>query len=96
VPTSAPLPAYLQSSVGVDTPAEKWFEVQLKYSGNLTAKDKEGGDERGFTLQTYTHATRQAQDTAAITMGEVMKQVVCPTKPKIAFKKRKITGQEMK
>jgi hypothetical protein len=30
----------------------------------------------GFTLRTYTHATRQAQDAAAITMGEVMAQVV--------------------
>lgn len=30
----------------------------------------------GFTLRTYTHATRQAQDAAAITMGEVMAKVV--------------------
>jgi len=35
-----------------------------------------GHYDAGFTLRTYTHATRQAQDAAAITMGEVMAQVV--------------------
>ena len=35
-----------------------------------------GHYDAGFTLRTYTHATRQAQDTAAITMGEIMAQVV--------------------
>lgn len=35
-----------------------------------------GHFDAGFTLRTYTHATRQAQDAAAITMGAVMAQVV--------------------
>lgn len=35
-----------------------------------------GHYDAGFTLRTYTHATRQAQDAAAITMGEVMAQVI--------------------
>ncbi len=35
-----------------------------------------GHYDAGFTLRTYTHATRQAQDAAAITMGEVMAKVI--------------------
>lgn len=35
-----------------------------------------GHYDAGFALRIYTHATRQAQDAAAITMGEVMSQVV--------------------
>ena len=31
---------------------------------------------RGFTLRTYTHATRQKQDEAAQTMGSFMAQVM--------------------
>ena len=30
----------------------------------------------GFTLRTYTHATRQKQDEAAQTMGSFMEQVM--------------------
>jgi integrase len=41
-----------------------------------TASAMLGLYDAGFTLRTYTHATRQAQDAAAITMGEVMAQVV--------------------
>jgi integrase len=35
-----------------------------------------GHYDAGFTLRTYTHATRQAQDAAALTMGEVMAQAM--------------------
>lgn len=35
-----------------------------------------GHYDAGFTLRTYTYATRQAQDAAAITMGEVMAKVI--------------------
>lgn len=35
-----------------------------------------GHYDAGFTLRTYTHATRQAQDAAAATMGEVLPQVM--------------------
>jgi integrase len=35
-----------------------------------------GHYDAGFTLRTYTHATRQAQDAAAITMGEAMATVI--------------------
>ncbi|MEG0756359.1 MAG: tyrosine-type recombinase/integrase [Oscillospiraceae bacterium] len=35
-----------------------------------------GHYDAGFTLRTYTHATRKAQDAAAITMGAVMAQVL--------------------
>lgn len=35
-----------------------------------------GHYDAGFTLRTYTHATRQAQDAAAMTMGAVMAQAI--------------------
>ena len=35
-----------------------------------------GHYDAGFTLHTYTYATRQAQDAVAITMGEVMAKVI--------------------
>ena len=35
-----------------------------------------GHDDAGFTLRTYTHATRQKQDEAAQTMGSFMAQVM--------------------
>ena len=35
-----------------------------------------GHYDAGFTLRTYTYATRQAQDAVAITMGEVMAKVI--------------------
>ena len=40
------------------------------------SKNVPGHYDAGFTLRTYTHATRQAQEAAAIAMGEVMAQVV--------------------
>lgn len=36
----------------------------------------EGHYTAGFTLRTYTHATRQKQDEAAQTMGSFMAQVM--------------------
>ncbi len=36
----------------------------------------EGRYTAGFTLRTYTHATRQKQDEAAQTMGNFMAQVM--------------------
>ena len=41
-----------------------------------TVSNMLGHYDAGFTLRTYTHATRQAQDQAAATMGEVMAQVM--------------------
>ena len=35
-----------------------------------------GHYDAGFTLRTYTHATRQMQDQAAEKMGNVMEQVM--------------------
>ena len=35
-----------------------------------------GRFDAGFTLRTYTHATRQKQDEAAQTMGNFMEQVM--------------------
>ena len=35
-----------------------------------------GHYDAGFTLRTYTHATRQKQDEAAETMGNFMEQVM--------------------
>ena len=35
-----------------------------------------GHYDAGFTLRTYTHATRQKQDEAAATMGSFMEQVM--------------------
>ena len=35
-----------------------------------------GHFDAGFTLRTYTHATRQKQDEAAQTMGSVLGQVI--------------------
>ena len=35
-----------------------------------------GHFDAGFTLRTYTHATRQIQDEAAQTMGNFMEQVL--------------------
>ena len=35
-----------------------------------------GHHDAGFTLRTYTHATRQMQDQAAETMGSFMAQVM--------------------
>ena len=35
-----------------------------------------GHYDAGFTLRTYTHATRQMQDKAAETMGSFMEQVM--------------------
>ena len=35
-----------------------------------------GHYDAGFTLRTYTHATRQGQDRAAETMGNFMAQVM--------------------
>ena len=35
-----------------------------------------GHYDAGFTLRTYTHATRQKQDEAAQTMGSFMAQVM--------------------
>ena len=34
-----------------------------------------GHNDAGFTLRTYTHATRQKQDEVAETMGNFMEQV---------------------
>ena len=34
-----------------------------------------GHFDAGFTLRTYTHATRQKQDEAAATMGSFLEQV---------------------
>ena len=36
----------------------------------------EGHYDAGFTLRTYTHATRQKQDEAAQTMGSFMAQIM--------------------
>ena len=38
--------------------------------------DMLGHYDAGFTLRTYTHATRQKQDEAAQTMGSFMAQVM--------------------
>ena len=35
-----------------------------------------GRYDAGFTLRTYTHATRQKQDEAAATMGALMEQML--------------------
>jgi integrase len=35
-----------------------------------------GHADAGFTLRTYTHATRQKQDEAAATMGNLMAQAL--------------------
>ena len=49
-----------------------------------------GHYDAGFTLRTYTHATRQKQDEAAQTMGSFMAQVMW------AEKRRKNTGEKAK
>ena len=41
-----------------------------------TASSLLGHYDAGFTLRTYTHATRQKQDEAAETMGNFMEQVM--------------------
>ena len=41
-----------------------------------TVSSMPGHYDAGFTLRTYTHATRQKQDEAAQTMGNFMEQVM--------------------
>ena len=48
-----------------------------------------GHYDTGFTLCTYTHATRQMQDQAAETMGNFMSQMMQPH-----LRTTKSTGQE--
>ena len=48
-----------------------------------------GHYDAGFTLRTYTHATRQKQDEAAQTMGNFMAQVMYAEKAKIPERRQK-------
>ena len=47
-----------------------------KRRGRETVSSMLGHYDAGFTLRTYTHATRQKQDEAAQTMGSFMAQVM--------------------
>ena len=49
-----------------------------------------GHYDAGFTLRTYTHATRQKQDEAAQTMGSFMAQVMCSSHTTSSKKHRKL------
>ena len=48
------------------------FKAQFKATGSISMQQTPAG----FTLRTYTHATRQKQDEAAQTMGSFMAQVM--------------------
>ena len=54
-----------------------------------------GHYDAGFTLRTYTHATRQMQDQAAETMGSFMAQVMYwqPSSKKTSGKKAKLPAR---
>ena len=54
---------FLQFQIGVD--------MDIK-----TVSSMLGHYDAGFTLRTYTHATRQMQDQAAETMGNFMSQMM--------------------
>lgn len=47
------------------------FKAQFKATGSISMQQTPAG----FTLRTYTHATRQKQDEAAQTMGSFMAQI---------------------
>ena len=50
--------------------------LSLKYGVDVkTLSGALGHYDAGFTLRTYTHATRQKQDEAAQTMGSFMAQI---------------------
>lgn len=51
--------------------------LALQNSVNIkTVSSMLGHYDAGFTLRTYTHATRQKQDEAAATMGGFMEQML--------------------
>jgi hypothetical protein len=54
-----------------------------------------GHADAGFTLRTYTHATRQKQDEAAATMGNFMAQALSnqPANAKIPDRKHKLPAR---
>ena len=65
------------------TPAERRkIEAKVRQSALQNGVDIKtvssmlGHYDAGFTLRTYTHATRQKQDEAAATMGAFMEQML--------------------
>ena len=70
----------LSTAVGIDVHGD-WISfadgIALQNGVDVkTVSSMLGHYDAGFTLRTYTHATRQKQDEAAQTMGSFMAQVM--------------------
>ena len=59
------------------SPVQIWSAAALQNGVDVkTVSSILGHYDAGFTLRTYTHATRQVQNQAAETMGNFMAQVM--------------------